>query len=443
MSNYKQMYLVPKPMYDRFLKGGAQNSNPQYLRQINDVDVHEGGRVTIRNDNHIKTVERKSSPTPNQTISNQTRNDDVFASHAEMTQERAQILAGEETDGDIMSTPQKNPQEDDYVGHNTIYQSDASNTDQRILVKDASFNTDPTTNDASFNTDNSTNMVDGSLNTEPTTNDASFNTDSSTNRQSTEMNTIRVPVKDASFNTIYVPVEDASFNTDATTNRQSTGMNTNYIQTRDAYFDTDPSTNRESIATNTESIYSPEASSNMSVISPSFNSPSQIHSTPSGEIAIARNDSIVGITPLHEKTPLSVSSDMNTSQNKSVIIHAPPTPSIPMNLVVPPQRVRSQPSNSSMTVEDRYNNRPTSNSRRNNDIHNSPLKKTYGRPKLLSEDIVMKTAVPLPVNNPTRALVPYAGKKNYGKVIKKMTLHESIPPFTLKKNAVWLTRQCP
>ena len=50
------MYLVPKAAYDAFVLK-ANSGDIQYMRQINNVDVQDGGKVTIRNDDNIKNVQ--------------------------------------------------------------------------------------------------------------------------------------------------------------------------------------------------------------------------------------------------------------------------------------------------------------------------------------------------------------------------------------------------
>ena len=58
MSLFQQMYLIPKAVYDTFLTK-ANSRDIQYMRQINNVDVQDGGKVTIRNDDKIVTGNNK------------------------------------------------------------------------------------------------------------------------------------------------------------------------------------------------------------------------------------------------------------------------------------------------------------------------------------------------------------------------------------------------
>ena len=59
------MYAVPKEKYDAFL-AGACKGDIKYTRQINQLDVNDGGKVIIRNDDHIK---RTAAPTNQQKMS--------------------------------------------------------------------------------------------------------------------------------------------------------------------------------------------------------------------------------------------------------------------------------------------------------------------------------------------------------------------------------------
>ena len=60
------MYAVPKEKYDAFI-AGACKGDIKYTRQINQLDVNDGGKVIIRNDDNIKnsTVTRQKTPPPN------------------------------------------------------------------------------------------------------------------------------------------------------------------------------------------------------------------------------------------------------------------------------------------------------------------------------------------------------------------------------------------
>ena len=53
MSNYVRMYAVPKEKYDAFLSGACKG-DIKYTRQINQLDVNDGGKVIIRNDDNNK-----------------------------------------------------------------------------------------------------------------------------------------------------------------------------------------------------------------------------------------------------------------------------------------------------------------------------------------------------------------------------------------------------
>ena len=57
------MYAVPKEKYDAFI-AGACKGDIKYTRQINQLDVNDGGKVIIRNDDHIKNsaVSREKPP---------------------------------------------------------------------------------------------------------------------------------------------------------------------------------------------------------------------------------------------------------------------------------------------------------------------------------------------------------------------------------------------
>ena len=47
------MYMVPKPLYDNFISRSGEN-HTRYVRQINNLDVNDGGRVMIKNDNNTR-----------------------------------------------------------------------------------------------------------------------------------------------------------------------------------------------------------------------------------------------------------------------------------------------------------------------------------------------------------------------------------------------------
>lgn len=49
------MYAVPKEKYDMFLSGSCKG-DVKYTRQINQLDVNDGGKVIIRNDDNIKNI---------------------------------------------------------------------------------------------------------------------------------------------------------------------------------------------------------------------------------------------------------------------------------------------------------------------------------------------------------------------------------------------------
>lgn len=57
-SSYSAMYMVPKTLYESFLSKSSEG-NMRYVRQINNLDVTDGGKVTIRNDN---TIRKSTSP---------------------------------------------------------------------------------------------------------------------------------------------------------------------------------------------------------------------------------------------------------------------------------------------------------------------------------------------------------------------------------------------
>ena len=67
MSSYVRMYAVPKEKYDAFLAGSCKG-DIKYTRQINQLDVNDGGKVIIRNDDNIKKTTAPSNqqkiPTP-------------------------------------------------------------------------------------------------------------------------------------------------------------------------------------------------------------------------------------------------------------------------------------------------------------------------------------------------------------------------------------------
>ena len=51
MANYKTLYLVSKTEYDNFLNG---TNSTKYQRQVNHLEVGDGGKVVIRNDDNYK-----------------------------------------------------------------------------------------------------------------------------------------------------------------------------------------------------------------------------------------------------------------------------------------------------------------------------------------------------------------------------------------------------
>lgn len=65
--SFNRMYLIPKGAYDAFIAGGDQ-SNVNYTRQFNNVDVNDGGKLIIRNDDNVKVqkdYQKKPTQTPN------------------------------------------------------------------------------------------------------------------------------------------------------------------------------------------------------------------------------------------------------------------------------------------------------------------------------------------------------------------------------------------
>ena len=61
MTNYVRMYAVPKEKYDAFLSGACKG-DIKYTRQINQLDVNDGGKVIIRNDDNNKKTTNISQP---------------------------------------------------------------------------------------------------------------------------------------------------------------------------------------------------------------------------------------------------------------------------------------------------------------------------------------------------------------------------------------------
>ena len=57
------MYVVPQDKYDAFI-AGACKGDIKYTRQINQLDVNDGGKVIIRNDDNIKNSRQFSQVTP-------------------------------------------------------------------------------------------------------------------------------------------------------------------------------------------------------------------------------------------------------------------------------------------------------------------------------------------------------------------------------------------
>ena len=88
MTSYNKMYLIPQLMYDSFLKK-TDSSNVNYTRQFNSLDVQDGGKVVIRNDDHNKFCgdNKKKTPSfsnatpPNFSLMNQSRESDGQPSH--------------------------------------------------------------------------------------------------------------------------------------------------------------------------------------------------------------------------------------------------------------------------------------------------------------------------------------------------------------------------
>ena len=69
MSVNQCMYLLPKAVYDKINVEGDDNVKNTLasgqLRQLNNLDVHDGGRVIIRNDDHFKRETEKLIPDAN------------------------------------------------------------------------------------------------------------------------------------------------------------------------------------------------------------------------------------------------------------------------------------------------------------------------------------------------------------------------------------------
>lgn len=62
------MYLVPKKIFDDFInKSSTQTSG--LVKQINNLDVNDGGRVIIHNDGEIKEQKREKSPDREKSLS--------------------------------------------------------------------------------------------------------------------------------------------------------------------------------------------------------------------------------------------------------------------------------------------------------------------------------------------------------------------------------------
>ena len=65
MSSNQCMYLLPKTVYEKLASEGDDNIKNTLasgqLRQLNNLDVHDGGRVVIRNDDHYKRAEQQST----------------------------------------------------------------------------------------------------------------------------------------------------------------------------------------------------------------------------------------------------------------------------------------------------------------------------------------------------------------------------------------------
>jgi hypothetical protein len=60
MSSYECMYLIPKQLYDS-IAGRAGGSQASQIRQLNDIDVHNGGRVIVHADGD-KNVGQTTAP---------------------------------------------------------------------------------------------------------------------------------------------------------------------------------------------------------------------------------------------------------------------------------------------------------------------------------------------------------------------------------------------
>ena len=66
MSRFSCMYLIPKETYNQLMSNGnrftkdALSAGP--IRQINNLEVQDGGRVVIRNDDHYKQTTGPSVP---------------------------------------------------------------------------------------------------------------------------------------------------------------------------------------------------------------------------------------------------------------------------------------------------------------------------------------------------------------------------------------------
>ena len=108
------MYLVPKAAYDAFVLK-ANSGDIQYMRQINNVDVQDGGKVTIRNDDNIKNVQPvKKIILSSSTDPNTSHDDDVSDNDSERSKENTS-----QTENTHFSTQSTQTDNEDRINHFT------------------------------------------------------------------------------------------------------------------------------------------------------------------------------------------------------------------------------------------------------------------------------------------------------------------------------------
>lgn len=116
-SSFAMMYMIPKSMYEAFLSK-ANEGHVRFVRQINNLDVNDGGKVTIRNDNNVR---KSSQYTSKPSIDRSEDQDLCVDSHNVLTS--SPVVASEMTP-DI--SPNQNSSEDEINNHSNAIVQDQS-----------------------------------------------------------------------------------------------------------------------------------------------------------------------------------------------------------------------------------------------------------------------------------------------------------------------------